>query len=112
MVDLGRALLAEGRTAEAEKSLAEARTTYQKTPPPNDYYSAWADAWHGVALAAIGRPAEAIPLLTTAEGVLRISPACPRRHYLAVVQHLIDLYTAEGKRDDAAAWKRRLDEGK
>jgi tetratricopeptide (TPR) repeat protein len=108
LVDLGRALLAVGKTSEAEPALAEARSIYQKFPPGNEYYSAWADCCHAAALAALGRYPKAEELLLAAEPRLAVLKTCPRRHYRQVLEHLERLYEASGKPEEAARWRQKL----
>jgi tetratricopeptide (TPR) repeat protein len=110
LVDLGRALLAVGKVIDAEKALAEARSIYRKFPPANDYYSAWADACHGAALAALGRYPKAEELLLAAEPRLAALKTCPRRHYRQVLEHLVRLYDAVKKPEAAARWRLQLGE--
>ena len=108
LLELGRAKLALGKPDEAADALEEARRMYRSFPPPNDYYAPWADACHGIALVALGKYAEAEPLLLAAEVRLRGMVVCPKRHYRQSVEQLAKLYDAWGRPADAAVWRAQL----
>ncbi len=55
LVDTGRALVLQGRLGEATRCLTEAREVYRKSPPPDPYFTAWADCWFGVCLSREGK---------------------------------------------------------
>jgi tetratricopeptide (TPR) repeat protein len=109
LVDFGRAKLALGQPGEAAVTLEQARQMYRTSPPLYGYYTPWADACQGMALLALGKHADAEPLLLSAEQRLRGLAVCPRRHYRQVVESLCNLYEAWKKPTDAARWRNELE---
>ncbi len=111
LLDLGRGLLAVDKPAEADAAFTEAQAIFRTYPPNNEYQSPFVDSCHGAALLALGKPAEAEPILLAAEQRLQsFVKTCPRRHYRQAVESLAKLYEAQGKSEEAARWRKKLAE--
>jgi len=108
LMDLGRGLVLLGEFTEAEVALSESLGILRKSNPYLPHYVAWLECWYGASLAGQHRYAEAERHLLAAEKGLRAAPTCPRRHYRQAVEHLVKLYEAWGKPDEAGQWRKEL----
>ena len=109
-LDLGLACASEGKFTESEALAREALEFYQKQEP-DDWQRYRAESVLGASLAGEKKYQEAEPLLT--EGYLgmlaqRDKIAMPDRYHLDRAREwLVQLYTAWGKPEKAAEWKKK-----
>jgi len=111
LADLGRNLLNQGKSSEAELLLRESIATFEKTAP-DDWRSYDAISLLGAALLGRGRFLEAEPLVVRGyEGMKaredRI-PAARKPLLTAAAMQVVRLYEELGKNDQAKAWKKKL----
>jgi hypothetical protein len=64
----------------------------------------------GTALAAQGQAAEAEKLLLAGHDDLRAMPSTPPPRIHLAVERLVHFYATNGRSEEAASWRRRLDE--
>lgn len=97
-----------GRHAEAEPVWREVADTWQRAHP-DDWHTAMARGQLGKTLAAEGRSDEAEPLLresyTVLQARLATLPANRRKFPSVLADQLATIYAAQGKPDEAAAWR-------
>jgi tetratricopeptide (TPR) repeat protein len=112
-VGLGQALVSLRKYVEAELPLREGLAMRQKIIP-GTWGVASAQSALGAALAGQRRYAEAEPLLVAAcEGLARTSlPVRYRNRLSEAVDRLVHLYDAWGKPNEAANWRKKLQEAK
>jgi tetratricopeptide (TPR) repeat protein len=108
MVNVARFEIEHGRFDKAEALLVPALKIRQETFPSNDRRVAVAKNWLGATYTALGRYADAEPLLLDADRNLAAVSDAWAAHKQAVLTHLITLYTAWGKPDQAAPYRARL----
>ncbi|MBV9154647.1 MAG: tetratricopeptide repeat protein [Acidobacteriaceae bacterium] len=108
--DLALAYLSRQKFAESEPLAREALEFYQKKQP-DDWQRFRAESLLGASLAGQRRYAEADPLLVDGyEGVLARNERIAvenRYHRDRAREWLIQFYTASGKPDKAAEWRRK-----
>jgi hypothetical protein len=112
---LGRVLLKQQRYAEAEAMLRPARTLRDEKQPK--HWTTFVTRYAlGGALVGQAKYAEAEPLLLSAQAGLlkRVSVSNPEisGRLKETMDQLVQLYTAWGKPERAAEWRKKLDEWK
>jgi len=110
---LGETLLCLGKHAEAEPPLHEALAVREKEMPVGAWQVAVTRSALGEALASQKRYAEAEPLLVAGYEGLKVAPDIPLRwqHLRSEgLERLVRLYEAWGKPDEAAKWRKELEE--
>jgi tetratricopeptide (TPR) repeat protein len=109
-LDLGLACASEGKFTESEALAREALEFYQKEEP-DDWQRYRAESVLGASLAGEKKFAEAEPLLSEGyQGMLarRDRIAIPDRYHLDRAREwLVQLYSAWGKPEKAAEWKKK-----
>jgi eukaryotic-like serine/threonine-protein kinase len=109
LIALGQALIAQRRHDEAIPHLREALETAEKHPQIRyPWFKGEVQSTLGGALAAQGQAAEAEKLLLAGYEGLRDTASTPPPRLRAAVERLIAFYVANGKPEDAASWRRRL----
>jgi tetratricopeptide (TPR) repeat protein len=109
LVVLGDSLVGQRRFTEAVPYLREANAIYDKNSPErNPWYKPEAQSVLGEALAGLGDRTEAEALLLKGYEGLRDLPSTPAVRLRASIERLIKFYDAAGRREEAAAWRKRL----
>jgi tetratricopeptide (TPR) repeat protein len=108
---LATILIDKGEPAEAEPLLRESIKLRRSVMPEDHWTIADDRAALGRALALQGRYADAEPLWLDAFQALKDKFGRQHRRTQAVVRYLVDMYEAEGRDDDAATWRQRVDDG-
>jgi eukaryotic-like serine/threonine-protein kinase len=111
LADLTRTLLLEEKVIEAEVLARECLAIYEKR-----FLQDWPtfDAWSLLGATLLGQKkyAEAEPLLLTGykgmKDCVEKIPAAQKRRLKEALQHLVQLYDATGRPEEAARWKREL----
>jgi tetratricopeptide (TPR) repeat protein len=111
----GSVLLSQNKPAEAEQKLRECLTVRQKAQP-DDWTTFDTQSMLGEALLEQKKYAEAEPLLLKGyEGMKKREaqvPAESRPRRTKALERLVRLYTAWGKKDNAARWQKVLEAAK
>ena len=111
LAGLGATLLAQQKPADAEPILRQCLDAHTKIDA-SDWTTAAARSQLGVALARLGRFAEAEPLVVSGyEELAKAEPHIPASDWKVVVAagtQLVQLYTDWGRPAQAAEWKTRL----
>jgi tetratricopeptide (TPR) repeat protein len=112
LVALGHALIAEGRLDEAVPHLREALTIFDSEVPIRfQWMKGEVRSTLGSAFAAQGQPAaEAEQLLLAGYEGLRGTPSTPPPRLRLAVERLVSFYVANGRAEEAASWRGRLEE--
>jgi eukaryotic-like serine/threonine-protein kinase len=110
MVNVARFAIDRGRFDEAEALLVPALKIRREAFPDNDRRIAQAKNWLGATYTSLGRYAEAEPLLLDAHRNLTSVPDAWSADKRAVLNHLITLYQALGKPNQAAPYRQELAE--
>ncbi|MFL5242060.1 MAG: tetratricopeptide repeat protein [Gemmataceae bacterium] len=105
----GRILYAQNRTKEAEDPLREAMALFRERHPDRTELVGEAECWLGACMTARGQYANAEKLLLPGYDKLKGSPMVAGRHKKLAVNHVINLYEAWNKPDEAAQWRIRRD---
>ena len=100
--------LKTGRPEEALARAAAAREALAAAYGPEHWRTAWAQALQGAALAALGRFAEAEPLLVSAHEVLSQGTGARDTQVQSSTQYLVELYEAWDRPEDAARYEAAL----
>jgi serine/threonine protein kinase len=112
LAQLGRFLLQHGQPAEAEPVLRECLAIREKKMP-DDFRTFNARSLLGEALLGQQKYAEAEPLLLNGyQGLKQREATIPRTSFVHppdVVEHLVRLYEACGKPEEAAKWRKKLE---
>jgi lipopolysaccharide biosynthesis regulator YciM len=105
---LGRALVLQGKAAEAELMLRE---TYQTSSEAKQLarLPGVAHAW-GACLVELGRGEEGVPVLLQADELMRKSSDPDPAQMRLVAEALIKAYERLNDADEANRWRRRLDD--
>jgi len=106
--NLAAVLAAEGKGKEAEPLARESLAIFQRASASSPWRTADAESVLGDCLAAQGRFAEAEPLLLGSYPILKANAGAGARYAPAALQRIVDLYTAWGRPDRAAAWRALL----
>jgi tetratricopeptide (TPR) repeat protein len=108
---LAEVLLAQGKFAEAETSARECLAIREKRPPEG-WETFDARSLLGATLLGQKKYAEAEPLLLSGYNGMKERqeriPASEKQRLNETLQHLVQLYEATGKLEEAAKWKREL----
>jgi serine/threonine protein kinase len=104
-VDLIRVRLARGERAGLEPMARRALQARERAYQPGDWRIAQAQSLLGAALLAESRDAEAEPLMLAADRVLKPVPGRQARERDANRARLAELYTRQGRLQDAAAYR-------
>ena len=112
LLALGNALAGQGRFKEAFVPLREANDIYEKGASQLrvPWYRPFAQSSLGAALAGDGDGAEGERMMLTGYEGLRGLPSTPPVQVRAAAERLVAFYVASGRRDDAAAWRTRVQE--
>jgi serine/threonine protein kinase/tetratricopeptide (TPR) repeat protein len=105
---LGDVLITRGRANEAEPLLREALRRRQKNLPPGHRSMAEAEGLLGACLLAQRHYAEAEPLLLAGYRGLEKTPGTQFADRARTCEWLVQLYEAWGKKDQADAWRKKL----
>jgi len=109
LLTLGNALAGQRRFAEALPYLRESHDIFEKEiPKRTPWYKPQAQSSLGAVLAATGDGTEAERLLLAGHEGLRNIRASPAAHLRTSVERLIAFYSASGRHDEAAEWRKRL----
>jgi tetratricopeptide (TPR) repeat protein len=110
--DIGRSLMVLGEILAEQKKfdqarprLEEAATLFHQNYGNRKDRIAEAEDWLGVCLVADGRFKKAEVLLLRSYELLQADPGVPKRYKEAARRHIVQLYQAWGKPDEAAAWQ-------
>jgi tetratricopeptide (TPR) repeat protein/tRNA A-37 threonylcarbamoyl transferase component Bud32 len=114
LAQLGKNLLQQKKHAEAEKALRDCLGIRQKAQP-DDWTTFNAKSLLGEALLVQKKYADAEPLLVQGcEGMLKRAGKIPSRVRAArlkeALERLVRLYEAAGNKDEAARWRKKLEE--
>ena len=110
---LGNALTGQRRFDEAVIPLRAAHDIFEQTAPiRTPWYRPFVQSSLGAALAGTGDRAEAERLLLAGYEGLRGLPSTPPLQVRAAAERLVAFYVASGRRDEAAAWRNRLQPAK
>jgi tetratricopeptide (TPR) repeat protein len=110
LMALGDSLVGQRRYAEAVPYLREANDIFAKTSPTRTpWYLPEAQSELGAALAGTHDPDAERLLLAGYQG-LHDLPSSPAVRVRAAAARLVAFYSSAGRRDDAAAWRKRLAE--
>jgi tetratricopeptide (TPR) repeat protein len=111
LVALGHALIAQGRIDDAVSPLREALTIFDgQVPVRFQWMKGEAQSALGGVLAARGQSAEAETLLLAGYDGLRGMPSTSPPRLRLAVERIVSFYVANGKHEEAAAWRQRLHE--
>jgi eukaryotic-like serine/threonine-protein kinase len=111
LMALGDALVGQRRFPEAIPHLREANAIFDKGGPlRTPWYKPEAQSSLGAALAGTEERADAERLLLAGYQGLNDLPSTPPVRLRASIARLIAFYTASGRHDDAAVWRKRLRE--
>ncbi len=102
---LAAALVGQGKGKEAESLAREALKIFRAVDSFPRWRTADAESVLGSCLAAQGRFAEAEPLLLGSYSILKEDPGEGGRAAPAALRRIVDLYTAWGRPERAAAWR-------
>jgi tetratricopeptide (TPR) repeat protein len=103
----GRILYAQNRPAEAEKLLREAMVLFRERYPTKTELIGESECWLGACLTARGQFGEAEKLLRPGVEKMKAAPGVPERHKKLAFNHVVKLYEAWDKPDEAAKWRLR-----
>jgi serine/threonine protein kinase/tetratricopeptide (TPR) repeat protein len=108
---LGVVLVEKGELDKAQPLLAEALALFQKYYPLKTELSAEASNWLGAIKLAQGNYAEAESLLVASQGpLLSVTAFLSPNERRKAIGHLVKLYEAWGKPDQAILWQQKLDQ--
>ena len=107
---LGRVQVEKGTLDAAESSLLEARAIFQEKYAIKTELAAQAENWLGTIQLRRGAFDEAESLLLASSGPLLTAPAISASERRVAIGHLVELYKARGKVDDAETWARRIEQ--
>ena len=112
LLALGNAEVGQERFKEAAVHLREAFDMYEKGASQLriPWYRPFAQSSLGAALAGAGERAEGERLMLAGYEGLRGLPSTPPVQVRAAADRLVAFYVAAGRRDDAAAWRTRVQE--
>jgi tetratricopeptide (TPR) repeat protein len=103
-------LIKEGRYNEAVQTLESCLTMRRKTLPQGHWLIAETMSQLGRALALTGAFDEAEPLLLDAYAALKKSSGLTQTPKREAIQRIVQFYIAWGRTEQAAAWRRQLEE--
>jgi serine/threonine protein kinase len=108
---LGRALVELGKLDEAEPHLKEALTIFREHVPNRDALAVQAANWLGaIAVARKAYPEAEALLLPDSDQLFTTAAKMSPNERRVAVGHIVKLYEAWGKPDQAAAWQKKLDQ--
>ena len=112
LLALGNAMTGQGRFRDAAVHLREANDIYEKRASQLriPWYTPLAQSSLGAALAGTGERAEAERLLLAGYEGLRALPSTPPLLIRVAADRLVAFYVAAGRREDAAALRKRLED--
>jgi hypothetical protein len=105
---LGKLLVARGDPQGAEPLLREALASRQAAFPPDDWRVAEAGSLLGGGLVALGRYAEAEPLVVEGYRTLKQKRGAAYRRSRQALGRVVELYDAWGRSAEAARWRAEL----
>jgi len=107
---LGHILVAKGKLDDAEPYLRDAHTLFRERYPKKLELAAEAANWLGAIQVARTNYAEAESLmLPGVEPILARTSGLSLKEQRTLLGHLVKLYEAWGKHDEAAAWRKKVD---
>jgi serine/threonine protein kinase len=107
---LGRILVEEGKLDEAEPYLREAQTYFQEHPNSRNPIIAQAANWLGaIQVARKAYPEAETLVLSGSDQVLSPGSEMSPNEVRLAIGHIIGLYKAWGKPEQAATWQKKLD---
>jgi serine/threonine protein kinase/Flp pilus assembly protein TadD len=107
---LGQVLVEKGQLDDAEPLLEEALNLFRQNYSMKPELAAQAANWLGTIQLARHRYAEAEALLLpSVDPILASTAGLSPAEQRTAIEHVVQLYRAWGKREDAARWQRKLD---